>query len=78
MPPQLTGGPEELLTGERPALGGPWPVVKPGGTLPGPPPLLKGPTGVPAPLPCVDPCGLLEPGPVLIVIPCVLVGVIGL
>ena len=52
---------------------------RPGGALPGPPPLLKGPTGVPEPLPCVDPWGLLEPGPVLIVIPpCVLEGVIGL
>merc|ERR1712156_127060 len=43
----------------------------------------KGPIGTPedtgGTLPCVEPCGLLEPGPVLMVIPgCVLEGVMGL
>ena len=52
--PGPPGGPEELLTG-GPTLGGPWLEVRPGGALPGPPPLLSGPTGVPEPLPCVDP-----------------------
>ncbi len=62
-----------------PTLGGPWFELSPGGALPGPPPLLRGPTGVPEPLPCVEPWGLLEPGPVLMVMPpCWLVGVIGL
>lgn len=47
----LTGGPVpvELL------LGGPWLEDRPGGALPGPPPLLSGPTGVPEPEPCVEP-----------------------
>jgi len=73
----LPGGPAQLTGG--PTLGGPWLDESPGGALPGPPPLLRGPTGVPDPLPCVEPCGLLEPGPVDIVMPpCVLVGVMGL
>ena len=51
----LPGGPVELFTGGGPTLGGPWFDERPGGALPGPPPLLSGPTGVPEPLPCVEP-----------------------